>query len=453
MTGASARQPAPSRQPRRPGEHLAVAYLRARPAADPPLDLPIQRAAIEALAATEGYRVERWVTEPEPVAEPLTVFAGMTDDIPPSATVIIATADVLGDRAVERAARLLALLASGIGIRLTDATTPESAVRAAWSRRPAEERRRERAREGMRRRALRAEVLGRPPFGYAAEGRSLVPHPREAQTVQRIFDLYLDADEGVRRIARLLNEADVRTRLGKPWSAGAVRTVLRNSAYLGVYRRLGVAVTGAHPALVTRARFDEVQRRMSTRRTSPTAQRRHAYLLAGLVRCGHCGGRMVGARRAPETQGGRAVAYYRCGAATNQGRCATRSIRAETLEIAVVEQLARDDLAEGDPPEPVRRERGREPLERAIARALERWSSGEWTFRDLVRVAGDDARAWVAEDIAAPAPSLDPAAASVRLVSAWTHLDDEERRHLLLAAVAEVVVRNGRAKVMRRRPA
>lgn len=428
----------------------ALVYLRPLPAADPPLGLAIQRAATSALVAAEGYAVAGTFREDvEPEGWP--AFSALLDALatmPGRTTVVLASAEVLGERALERAQRLLALAASGALVRLADASTPEGALRAAWLGRAPDERRRERAREAMRKRALRGQVLGRAPYGYAIEGRHLVIDPAEAEVVRRIVSLYLDGHEGVRRIARLLNEDGIKTRLRKPWSAGSVRAVLRNPAYTGTYRRLGVVVTGAHPALLRRGQFEEVQARMARRRTAPTEQERHAYLLAGIARCGHCGGRLLGARRS--TASG-VRTYYRCASATNQGRCAYHSRRAEELEQAVRDALAAGKVADAHRPVSARTAQARRiALDRQVARTLERWTGGELTYRDVVRQAGEPSLEAVRRASDRPATHIDSATAGARLAAEWDSLDFASKRALLMDAVAEVVVRDRTVRVLRR---
>lgn len=432
----------------------ALVYLRPLPDAEPPLGLALQRAATAALIAAEGYRATK-THQDRSDAPVLPGFAALLDAAATAVerpTVVLASADVLGGRALERAERLLALAAVGAPVRLADGSTPEQALRAAWLGRAPDERRRERARESMRKRALRGQVLGRPPFGYAVADQKLVVDERAAEVVRRIFALYLDGHEGVRRIARQLNEDGILTRLGKPWNAGSVRAVLRNPAYTGTYRRLGVVVTGAHPALLRRGQFEEVQARMARRRTAPSEQHRHAYLLAGLARCGHCGGRLLGARRSTAT--GEARTYYRCASATNQGRCAYHSLRTEVLEGAVREALASHrvrvapKLASGQTTAA-----RRAALDRTVARILERWAMGELTYRDVVRSAGEPSLEAVRLEAEAQTshPRIDATAAAAQLVAEWDGLDFATKRALLLDAVAEVVVRDGRVRVTQRR--
>jgi site-specific DNA recombinase len=233
--------------------------------------------------------------------------------------------------------------------------------------------------------------------------------------------------------------------------------VLRNAAYTGLYRRLGVTVARAHPALVTQSQHAEVLRRMTSRRTAPATQERREYLLSGLVRCGYCGSPMIGARRPGEGTEVIEYSYYRCQSATNEGRCAYHTRRAEALEAEVVEALARDGAHTPVSSQP-RREPGHEArhaaLDRTLDHMLERRVTGQWTDADLVRRAApivlEQLSLEAAEAVERTDP-VDPDDARTRLVDEWDGLRFEERRALLQHAVAEIVVTDDAVRVSRRR--
>ena len=262
--------------------------------------------------------------------------------------------------------------------------------------------------------------------------------------------------DGDLSVARQLNDEGIVTRTGRPWTAGAVRNVLRNAVYTGLYRRLGVTVTRAHPSLVTTAQHGEVLRRMTSKRTAPAAQERREYLLSGLVRCGYCGGPMIGARRPGEGTEVVEYAYYRCQAATNEGRCAYHTRRAEALEAEVVEALSRSSGAAAKSTRP-RRETGHEArraaLDRTLDHMLERRATGQWTDADLVRRAAPivlEQLSMEAEAALAPGTPVPPEDARARLVASWDDLPFDERRALLHHAVAEIVVTDDAVRVARR---
>ena len=78
-----------------------------------------------------------------------------------------------------------------------------------------------------------------PPLGYAkdSEGR-LVIVPNEAELVKRVFTMYLEV-ESTPEVAFRLNTQGIMTRKGS-WTARAVRDILTNSLYVGLYHVAGV---------------------------------------------------------------------------------------------------------------------------------------------------------------------------------------------------------------------
>ena len=79
----------------------------------------------------------------------------------------------------------------------------------------------ERVRSAMRRKAVRGEVLGRPPYGYrVGPRRKLELISEEALVVRYIFRLYLQDGLGIRRIAGQLNDENIPTRRGRPLEHG-----------------------------------------------------------------------------------------------------------------------------------------------------------------------------------------------------------------------------------------
>lgn len=174
-------------------------------------------------------------------------------------------------------------------------------------------------------------------YGYRkhpADHNRLVLDPPAAAVVRKIFALYL-AGHGTAKIAALLNKESIpppaayRTRqLGCPvpscalWSKATVRRILATRTYAGDMeqgrvRKLNyksmktvrlppqdwIVVPGTQEAIVDRADFDAVQRMLAARGRACACGQTH--LLAGLVYCGICGGKM-------ELTGTAARRYFRC---------------------------------------------------------------------------------------------------------------------------------------------
>lgn len=224
-----------------------------------------------------------------------------------------------------------------------DMEDPTTALLRYWNGREERERLGELVRAAMRRKAVKGEVLGRPPYGYRVGLRHRLDLvPEEAAVVRHIFRLYTQEGLGIRLIARKLNEEGYRTRKGGNWSMVTIRDILRNRVYLGTYARFGVRVPGSHQALIAPDDFRKVQDRMAARRTAGGPRNVSPFLLSGLAYCGACGHRMIGVSRRQSwtrrSDGGTSTAeyrYYQCGSRTNQSVCNYHTRRAEDLDTEV----------------------------------------------------------------------------------------------------------------------
>ncbi len=100
---------------------------------------------------------------------------------------------------------------------------------------------------------------GNVPLGYDPSERTLVINPAEAETVRRIFALYLqlgcvgrvkdEADRLGLRTKRTIR-ADGAERGGKPFTRGHIYAVLSNPIYIGKIAHKGELFPGQHPALI-----------------------------------------------------------------------------------------------------------------------------------------------------------------------------------------------------------
>ena len=116
-------------------------------------------------------------------------------------------------------------------------------------------------------------VSGKAPFGYrkvaVQDGTqrrfTLELDPETSPTVRRIYDLYL-ADSSDRNTARQLNDEQVPSPNGEPWTPRRVKNIRQNQVNCGVYR-FGkrssdgpVQVPDAFPAIVSQEEFERAQR-------------------------------------------------------------------------------------------------------------------------------------------------------------------------------------------------
>jgi site-specific DNA recombinase len=158
---------------------------------------------------------------------------------------------------------------------------------------------------------------GLVPLGYDLEGRKLVPSPKEAELIVKIFSLYLELG-CVRKLAARLDRERIRTKLwttrtaarlgGVAFARGALYHLLRNRLYLGEIRHRDQWYPGEHQGIVDRALWDRVQAQLDSnlRKRRNRVRERASSLLTGLVEDEH------GTRYTPSftVKRGRRYRYY-----------------------------------------------------------------------------------------------------------------------------------------------
>lgn len=162
----------------------------------------------------------------------------------------------------------------------------------------------------LRQKHERGGVNGTPPLGYRRYhgepgdplNGSLVVDERGAQTVRRLFALYLQG-HSIRSLVSAANAEGLRTRLGRPFTRGAVEEILRNRVYTGIsIWSPGTpdedVVEGAHEAIIGAETFHNVAAARRERRTWTGARGRkgavRTYPLTRHASCYHCGGSFFG---------------------------------------------------------------------------------------------------------------------------------------------------------------
>ncbi|MGK2965404.1 MAG: recombinase family protein [Tepidiformaceae bacterium] len=267
--------------------------------------------------------------------------------------VIVDSLGTLGPDLGRAAMKLLTI--EGTGVPVVSAQSGREAARelvATWADQGEDTPVSERVRSAMRRKAVKGEVLGRPPYGYrVGPRRRLELVPEEAVVVRYIFRLYLQEGMGIRKIAGQLNEENIPTRRGGRWSMVTIRDLLRNRSYLGTYTRFGVKVPGSHPPLVSPEDFRRVQERLQSRNAVVRERTVEPFLLSGLVFCGRCGNKLIGVSRRQKwtTKSGESHSasyrYYQCETRTNQSACGYNTQRTVELEARVRQLLDEDATA------------------------------------------------------------------------------------------------------------
>lgn len=236
---------------------------------------------------------------------------------------------------------------------------------------------RSRTREALRSRVRDGRIAGGSCYGYRLERKSdgsgrkytlAIVNEAEAPIVRRIYDEFL-AGRGPRQIAHRLNNEGIPAPSAGPrgsgsWSPSAIRTILLNIRYRGVYmhgrikkvRQGGTVLrVKVDPREVIETEIPEwrivddatcfaVHQRFSAPqpKAEVTTQPRAKYPLTGLARCGQCGGAVVSHRvRAFGGGADRAMAYC-CARHRDRGNavCSVTVYQNKgEVEAALVDQL------------------------------------------------------------------------------------------------------------------
>ena len=170
----------------------------------------------------------------------------------------------------------------------------------------------------------RGRIPAAPPLGYVKiRDRSgfrgagkVVPDPDRFQLVSQLWREMLTGTTTVADLWRkastewnLTTRGDRRTP-GGPVKLSHLYHLFRNRFYAGQIEYAGEIYAGEHEPMVSPTEFERVQEII--RPQDAPRPSRHAFLFRGLLRCGHCDGRLLIGETHTNTYG--TYVYYRCGA-------------------------------------------------------------------------------------------------------------------------------------------
>jgi DNA invertase Pin-like site-specific DNA recombinase len=98
---------------------------------------------------------------------------------------------------------------------------------------------------------------GKVPLGYDVTDRKLVINEAEAETVRRVFDLFLQTGSGT-ETAKVLQQVGCTSKTGRPLNKGDVYKLLANRTYVGEAAHKGKVYPGEHQAIIDGALWDRV---------------------------------------------------------------------------------------------------------------------------------------------------------------------------------------------------
>ncbi len=151
---------------------------------------------------------------------------------------------------------------------------------------------------------------GKAPIGYlnqkVDERKSVVPDPKTAHFVRKIFEMYASGNASVKMIRNEIAELGLTSSVGKPLSVSMIAHILNNPFYYGEMRSKGVLYPHKYEPLISKHLYNQCQMVLKGWHTKRTQYAAKPYIFRGLLPCANCGCLM-----SPETAKGKFI-YYSC---------------------------------------------------------------------------------------------------------------------------------------------
>lgn len=150
---------------------------------------------------------------------------------------------------------------------------------------------------------------GGVPLGYRpGPDKKLEIVPAEAEAVKTVYKMFI---EGATQTdcARWLNRKGFKTCRGYDFKTNAIKSMLTNIKYTGVYKYNDIEIPGGIPTIIDTEVFSMAQKRFKQRHKY-TEKAPDVYRLSGKLYCGVCGRHMQGTAGTSKT--GKTYFYYKC---------------------------------------------------------------------------------------------------------------------------------------------
>lgn len=204
----------------------------------------------------------------------------------------------------------------------------------------------ERIRMGMMQKAKEGKwTVSTPPIGYdKGEDDTLIINENEAIIVKEIYKLYLSNRYGTGKVAKVLNQKNMKTKSGAFWNMNTVNYVLKNPIYKGTLRynyRVNkeqyFELDGVVPPIITEDEYNEAQKLIENRSKHHPRKATSPHIFTTVLKCGRCGGIMSGKQSHGPNKKYVAYSYYCVNA--KYGRCDQRLIAQNFLEVQFIKLL------------------------------------------------------------------------------------------------------------------
>ena len=194
---------------------------------------------------------------------------------------------------------------------------------------------------GMTENALKCQYNGGfVPVGYTVdEHKHYQIDDLTAPIVREAFMMYVNG-RPIKDIVDFFNGHEVLTSQGKPLTKTSVSAILQNRKYIGEYRYRDVVIPNGIPAVISDELFSLAQARLEKNRRAPATMKADIkYILSTKLRCGDCGGMMVGESGRSSTNN-KNYHYYKCANAKKR-KCSRKAFRKADIEDIVIQHTVK----------------------------------------------------------------------------------------------------------------
>ena len=150
---------------------------------------------------------------------------------------------------------------------------------------------------GMKQNALDGRFNGGVlPLGYKLdENRKIVIDEEKAKIVREAFKVYTQTKISVNGLETYFLNKGWTNQKGTRVTNQALKAILKNERYIGIYRYKDVTNLNMFPAIVTKEEFDLAGKKLLEKQKLRSAYRTPVkYLLTGKLYCGYCGEMFIG---------------------------------------------------------------------------------------------------------------------------------------------------------------
>jgi site-specific DNA recombinase len=174
--------------------------------------------------------------------------------------------------------------------------------------------------------------------------RIIEPNPQISPFITQGFKLYATQQHTIFSIREYLHNNGVRGKSGRPLAYSHMHNILKNPFYWGWMRWGGHEGMGKHEPLIDKPTFDLVQQILSRRGENGVRQRKHNFLLRGVIYCNQCGRRYTAEwhvnKKKFAHRGGK-IGYYHCAGVGRVGKCKSTYVEIDELEDQVRQEVAK----------------------------------------------------------------------------------------------------------------